>query len=135
MLNELPFELVSSILSIIILIALGYKYLQYKKTIDVIKQLDLVKTENALTQEDLNFIDENEKEYSQKVISTSANIKLMNPVFILIVGVLLLMFPWQEAMTHANVVVVAFLFMQIDKIHKKNNFITICANKIGYFFS
>ena len=120
MLNELPLELLSSALSIILLIALAYKYLQYKKTIEVIKQLDVVKTQNTLTQEDLDFIDQNEKEYAQKVIKISANIKLSNPAFILAAGILFLTFPWQEAMTHANVLVVAFLYMQIDKIHKKN---------------
>ena len=30
------------------------------------------------------------------------------------------MFTFKEAMIHINVVVVAFIFMQIDKLHKKN---------------
>ena len=120
MLNGIPFEFVSNFLSVIVLIVLGYRYLQYSKKVDVIKQLDEAKTENALTAEDIAYITDNEAEYAQSVIKTEANIKVSNPAFILVTGILFISFPWQEAMIHLNVVVVTFLFVRIDRIHKKN---------------
>ena len=66
------------------------------------------------------FIKSNEREYSEKVIKTEANVKISQPILILIAGVLILTFSFQEALIHLNVVVVAFIFMQVDRIHKRN---------------
>ena len=120
MLNQVPFALISNFLSIIIVFLLFYKYLQYKKKLDVIKQLDIVENEGSLTEEDIAFITDNEKEYKEKVIKTEANIKLSNPAFIIVGGLIFISFPFADALMHLNVVVVGFLFMQIDRLHKKN---------------
>jgi len=120
MLNQIPFELISNVASIILLLILGYRFLQYKKKVDIIKGLEELKRESKLTSEDIEFINQNESEYKQKIISAEASIRLAKPIFILIAGVLILMFSFQEAMIHLNVVVVAFIFMMVDKIHKKN---------------
>lgn len=117
---QLPVELISNFASIGILLFLGYRYLQYKKKLDVIKGLDKLKEENSFTEEDLVFIKTNEKEYKEKLIKTEYNIQVATPLFILIVGALVLLLPFQEALIHLNVVVVAFIIMQVDKLHKKN---------------
>ena len=117
----IPLELISNFLSLGILLFLGYRYLQYKKNIDVIKGIDQLKEQNKLTAEDINFIKVNEREYREKVIKIEENVKISNPMFILIAGVIIIMLPSiQEALIHLNVVVVAFIFMQVDRIHKKN---------------
>jgi len=120
MLNQIPFELISNVASIILLVILGYRFLQYKKKVDIIKGLDELKKESKLTQEDIEFINQNEYEYKHKIINAEASMKLAKPIFILIAGVLILFFSFQEAMIHLNVVVVAFIFMVVDKMHKKN---------------
>ncbi|MGA1931879.1 hypothetical protein ACH5BF_04035 [Arcobacter sp. YIC-464] len=117
---QFPLELVSNFLSIILLLALFFKYLQYKKKIDIIKGLDKLREEKDITSEDYQFIRDNEREYKEKLEKTEANIKIAQPVFIIIAGILILSFDFQEAMIHLNVVVVAFIFMQVDKIHKRN---------------
>ncbi|MGA1940170.1 hypothetical protein [Arcobacter sp. YIC-310] len=118
--TQFPLELVSNFLSIVLLIALFYKYLQYKKNIDVIKGLDKLKDEKKIRLEDYQYIRNNEKEYKDKLEKAVGNIKIAQPVFIIIAGVLILSFEFQEAMIHLNVVVVAFIFMQVDRIHKRN---------------
>ena len=120
MAGNFPVELISNLASMIILVMLGYKYLQYKKKLDVIKGLDHLKEAHEITEEDLNFIKSNEREYREKVAKTEANVKLSQPIFILIAGVLILMFEFKEALIHLNVVVVAFIYMQIDRLHKRN---------------
>jgi len=120
MLNQIPFELISNVASIILLLALGYRFLQYKNKVDIIKGLDQLKKESKLTSEDVDFINQNETEYKQKIIGAEASMRLAKPIFILIAGLLILTFSFQEAMIHLNVVVVAFIFMMVDKIHKKN---------------
>lgn len=120
MLNQIPLELISNFISIVLIFILFYKYLQYKKKIDVMKELSILVEENNLSEDDKNFIIDNEKEYKEKVVKTEASVKFSNPIFILIAGLVFITFPLTDAMIHLNVVVVAFLFMQVDRIHKKN---------------
>ena len=120
MLNQIPLELISNFISIVLIFILFYKYLQYKKKIDVMKELSILVEENNLSEDDKKFIIDNEKEYKEKVIKTEASVKFSNPIFILIAGLVFITFPLTDAMIHLNVVVVAFLFMQVDRIHKKN---------------
>ncbi|MGB5792094.1 hypothetical protein [Poseidonibacter sp.] len=120
MLNQIPLELISNFISIVLIFILFYKYLQYKKKIDVMKELSILVEENNLSEDDKKFIIDNEKEYKEKVVKTEASVKFSNPVFILITGLVFITFPLTDAMIHLNVVVVAFLFMQVDRIHKKN---------------
>lgn len=118
--SQFPVEVISSILSISLICLMLYRYLEYKSKLDVMKGLDKLKDEGALTPEDLDFIKSNEREYKEKVIKAETNTKFSQPVFIIIGGVLILSFDLQEALIHLNVVVVAFLFMQVDKLHKRN---------------
>ena len=120
MLNQIPLQLISNFASIIILGVLFYRYLQYKKNMDVIQGLEKLHITNELSEEDKVFITNNENEYKLKLIKTQGLIKFAKPIFILIVGLIFISFPFAEALIHLNVVVVAFIFMQVDKIHKTN---------------
>ena len=125
MLNEIPLELISNILSIILVGILIFNYLKHKKRIEVIQKLDGLKNENQLTTDDISYIIENKKEYKEKSEKADAFAKLLTPVFILIVGVLFIYLPLSEAMIHLNVFVVTFILIQLDKINKKNTFILL----------
>ncbi|PLY04250.1 MAG: hypothetical protein C0625_17035 [Arcobacter sp.] len=118
--SKLPLELVSSFLSIVILISLLFKYYQYKKKLDVLKGLNELKEQKKLTQEDNEFIKKNYKDYKYSFARDEQRLKLIYPVFILIVGILLAFLPFQEAMIHLNVVVVAYIYLQVNKIHTRN---------------
>lgn len=118
--GQFPVELISNIASMLILVALGFKYLQYKKKLDVIKGLDHLKDAEKITPEDLEFIKSNEKEYQEKVAKIEANSKISQPIFILIIGLIFIMFEFKDAFIHLNIVVVAFIYMQVDRIHKRN---------------
>lgn len=119
--NQIPFELVSNFLSIIILVFLFIKYYQYKKKLEVLKGLDELKNKNELTTEDKEFIKVNLKDYKYALINDEKRIKVAYPIFILIAGILLAFLPsFQEAMIHLNVIIVAYIFMQVSKIHNKN---------------
>jgi Na+/H+ antiporter NhaD/arsenite permease-like protein len=120
MFNEIPLELVSNVVSIILVGVLIYNYLKYKKQIEVIQKLDTLKNENQLIQADIVFIKENEKEYKEKSEKAEALVKLLTPVFILIVGVLFIYLTPSEAMIHLNAFVVGFILIQLDKVNKKN---------------
>lgn len=125
MLNEIPLEIISNILSIILVGILIFNYLKHKKRIEVIQKLDELKNENQLTTDDISYIIENKKEYKEKSEKADAFAKLLTPVFILIVGVLFIYLPLSEAMIHLNVFVVAFILIQLDKINKKNTLILL----------
>ncbi len=120
MLNDIPLEFISNILSIVLVAILIFKYLKHKKVIDVIKKLDDLKNENNLNNDDLAYITQNQNEF--KVLSEKADAlaKFLNPLFILLVGVLFIYLPLSDAMIHLNVIVVAFILIQLDKINKKN---------------
>lgn len=122
MFNEIPLELVSNFVSIILVGVLIYNYLKYKKQIEVIQKLDTLKSENQLTQADISYIKENEKEYKEKSEKAEALVKLLTPIFILIVGVLFIYLTPSEAMIHLNAFVVAFILVQLEKVNKKNTF-------------
>lgn len=125
MLNEIPLEIVSNVLSIVLVGILIFKYLKHKKIIEVIQKLDELKNENQLTSGDISYITENEKEYKVKSEKADAFAKLLTPIFILIVGILFIYLPPSEAMIHLNVFVVAFILIQLDKINKKNTHILL----------
>ncbi|QDF30347.1 hypothetical protein [Halarcobacter anaerophilus] len=113
-------ELVSNMFSILILLAIFYKYYLYKKRLDVIKGLNDLKNKNRLTLEDKEFIDKNYKEYKLYLEKDEEKIKLIYPVFILIAGILLFFFPFTDALIYLNVIIVAYIYLQINKIHNKN---------------
>jgi len=123
--TEIPLELISSFLSIVILITLLLKYFQYKKKIDVLNQLSNLKEQKKLTKDDENFILTNYKDYKYLFTREEQKIKLIYPIFILIAGILLAFLPLKEAMIHLNVIVVAFIYLQVTKIHIKNFLIAL----------
>jgi len=118
--SQLPLELISSFLSIVILIGLLFKYYQYKKKLDVLKGLNKLKEENKLTLDDKNFIKENYKDYKYLTTREEQRLKLIYPIFILIIGILVAFLPFQEALIHLNVVVVVYIYLQVTKIHTRN---------------
>ena len=120
--DNLPIQFASNFLSIILVGVLIYTFLKHKKRMDVITKLDELKDQNLLTQEDLSYISENEKEYKEKSEKADALAKLLMPIFILIVGVLFVYLPTSEAMIHLNAFVVAFILVQLNKINKKNTY-------------
>ncbi|WP_321313074.1 hypothetical protein [Halarcobacter sp.] len=117
---KIPLELVSNIISILILLGIFFKYYQYKKKLDVLKGLDVLKTKNQLTLEDKEFINKNYKDYSLILKKEEERLKLFNPIFILIAGVLIAFLSFQEAMIHLNVIVVAYIYLQVNRIHIRN---------------
>lgn len=120
MLNDIPVEFISNILSIVLVVILVFRYLKHKKVIDVIQKLDDLKNENNLTSQDIDYIAQNQLEFKALSEKADALAKFLNPLFILLVGVLFIYLPLSDAMIHLNVIVVAFIFVQLDKINKKN---------------
>lgn len=122
-----PLELISNLLSIIVVAGIIYKFYQYKKKMDVLSQLTQLKEENKLTEEDNAFIATNLLEYEIQLEKDKGLIKLAYPFFILIAGVLMLTFSMAEALIHINIVIVTFIYLYISKIHTQN-FIQLLKN-------
>lgn len=120
--DPVPLEFLSNIISIILVGILVFNYLKHKRNIEIIQKLDLLKTDNELTEQDIIYINEKEKEYKEKGENAEALIKFLNPLFILIVGILFIYFPFAEAMIHLNTIVVLFILVQLNKINKKNTY-------------
>ncbi len=117
---KVPLELISVSLSIIILVAMGYKFYQYKQNIDILKTLEQMKTNKTLKSDDKDFIIQNIYDYKAELIKSEAITKLVYPIFITIAAILLFFFTLSQAMIHFNVVVVVFLFLHLNKLHTKN---------------
>ncbi len=118
--TSLPLELISNFISIVILIALFVRYFKYKKTVEVIKGLKELKEDNNLTEQDKEFIENNYMEYSIEHNKTQALLKLIYPLFITVTAVFIFMFSFREALIHINIVVVAFIYLHVKRIHSKN---------------
>lgn len=118
--TQIPLELITNILSIVILIALFLKYYQYKKKLEVLKGLDELKKQEKLTSEDKDFIKKNFKDYKQTLQKEEERLKISYPIFILIAGILLTFFSFSEAIIHLNVVVVAYIYLHVSRIHARN---------------
>lgn len=120
--EPLYIQFASNIASIIVVIFLVISFLKHKKRVGVIQKLDELKSNNQLTQEDISYIKTNLQEYKDKAEKAQAFVKLLNPLFIFIVGALFLLLPTSDAMIHLNVIVVSFIFVQLDKINKQNTY-------------
>lgn len=120
--EPLYIQFASNIASIIVVIFLVVSFLKHKKRVGVIQKLDELKSNNQLTQEDISYIKTNLQEYKDKAEKAQAFVKLLNPLFIFIVGALFLLLPTSDAMIHLNVIVVSFIFVQLDKINKQNTY-------------
>ncbi|QKF83448.1 hypothetical protein [Halarcobacter ebronensis] len=114
------FQLLTSFLSIVILLAIFFRYYQYKKKLEVLKKLNKLKEQNLLTPKDRDFIKNNHKEYKETLKKDEERIKLIYPLFILIAGVLLAFLPLGEVVIYINVLIVSYIYLQIIKIHNKN---------------
>lgn len=118
--TQIPLELFSNFLSIVVLIMLLVKYYQYKKKMDVLKGLDDLKKQKKLTSEDKDFIKSNFRDYKIGVARDEQRLKLVYPIFILGAGIIFAFLPFNEALIHFNVIVVAYIFLQVSKIHTRN---------------
>lgn len=118
--GQIPLELISNFISMIILIMIFVKYYQYKQKLNVLKGLDDLKNKKKLTAEDKSFISSNLKDYQILFARDEQRVKLAYPIFILVAGIVLAFLEFKEAMIHLNVIVVAFIFMQVNKIHNRN---------------
>lgn len=129
--NQIPLEIISNIISIILVIVLVFSYLKHKKRVDVIQKLDELKTEKKLTPTDKDYIIQNEKEYKEKGEKAESFAKFLTPLFILISGILFIYLPLTEALIHFNVVIVAIIYVQLDRINKKNTYMLLKELKKG----
>ena len=59
--DPIPLEFLSNIISIILVGILVFNYLKHKRNIEIIQKLDLLKTNNELTEQDIIYINEKEK--------------------------------------------------------------------------
>lgn len=119
---NITLQIFSNVISIIICVIILLKYINYKKRLDVLQNLEDLKVKNELSQEDKEYINSNEKEYFNKAQLAEATMKLTYPVLILITGVIFAFMPFSEAMIHVNVIVVTFLYFMLDKNHKKTTY-------------
>lgn len=117
---QIPFELITNLISVALLVVLLFKYLQYKKKLEVLKGLNTLKEQKKLTIEDKEFIKKNLRDYKLAFETDEERIKLAYPIFILIAGILFAFLSFQEAMIHLNLIVVAYIFLHVSKLHNRN---------------
>jgi len=120
MFENLPLELVSNILSLIVIGLIIAKFISYKKKIAVIEGLCQLEEDKKLTPEDKEFVSTSIKEYEILLSKQQAFNKLMYPAFILIAGIFFIFFDFAEAMIHINILVVTYIYLFIKTIHYKN---------------
>jgi hypothetical protein len=125
MLNQIPTEIISNVISILLVIVLFYKFSKHKKQLTVIQKLSALNDEKILTKTDISYIKENEKEYEEKAFKAQNLIKLLNPIFILVIGVIFIYLPLSEALLNLNAFIVAYILIQLDKINKNNTFLLL----------
>lgn len=118
--SQFPFELISNLVSVVILVALFFKYNQYKKKLEVLKGLNELKDQKKLSFKDHEFIEKNYKDYKILLENDESRLKLVYPIFILIAGVLFAFLPTQVAFVHLNVIVVLYIYLHVTKLHNKN---------------
>lgn len=120
MFENIPLQLISNILSIIVIGLIIARFISYKKKIAVIDGLFQLEEERKLSAEDKEFITTSIAEYEVLNIKQKAFNKLMYPAFILIAGIFFIFFELEEAMVHMNILVVTYIYLYIKTIHYKN---------------
>lgn len=120
MFESLPLELISNIISLIIIGIIIARFVNYKKKVAVIDGLYKLQEEKKLTEEDKNFISSNLTEYEILLAKQIGFNKLMYPAFILVAGIFFIFFDFAEAMIHINILVVIFIYLYIKRVHYKN---------------
>lgn len=114
--SDISLQILSNAISILICIGIVIKYLRYKKRLDVLQGLEDLKIKGELTLDDKNYLKANLSEYNEKAFKAEGLIKVLNPVFILITGVIFAFTPFSEAIIYMNVVVVSYLFIILDNL-------------------
>lgn len=117
---KLSLELFSAGVSIIIVLAIFIKVFQYKQKLDVLKEMDRRKDMFKLTKEDKQYIASNLKEYKEKLLKVEGLTRLLFPILITIGAILFLIFSFEETLIHLNVIIVAYIYLQIHRIHTRN---------------
>ena len=120
--TQIPLELITNFISLVVVVAIFYRFFQYKKKMDVIKELVVIKDNRKLSATDKKFIEDNYNEYGIKHQKQQALIKFVYPVLILITACLFFIFDFAGALIHLNIIVVTFLYLHIVRIHFKNYF-------------
>lgn len=115
-----PLELISNFASLVVVVAIIYKFLQYKKKMEVVQELTNLKQNNKLNIEDKEFIKSSITSYEVQLQKDNALIKFAYPFFILLIGILMVTFSTAEALIHINIVVVTFIYLYVGKIHSQN---------------
>ncbi len=129
--TTLPLQLLTTGSSIVIVFLIFYTLFQYKKKISFIQELIAEKENGNFTAQDKEFLKITFNEtshYRDKIVKIG---QILYPVFILIAGVFFIFFEFKEALTHINVVVVAFLYLHILKKNINNylNQMNLLASK------
>lgn len=118
--SSIPLELISNVISFVIIIAIVRRIINYKRRISVIDGLYELQESKQLTDADKEFVKDNLLEYQEKFVKQEAFNKLMYPVFVFITAIFFLYFETAEAVIHTNIIVVSFIYVMIIKIHYKN---------------
>lgn len=118
--ENLPLELVSNILSLIVIGLIIARFISYKKKIAVIDGLCKLEEDKKLTPEDKEFVKSSITEYEILQVKQTAFNKLMYPAFILVAGIFFVFFDFAEALIHINILVVTYIYLYIKTIHYKN---------------
>lgn len=120
MFENIPLQLISNAISIIIIVLIIVRFINYKKKVAVIDGLFQLEEEKKLTTEDKEFITTSITEYEIMHAKQSAFNKLMYPAFILVAGIFFIFFEFEDAMIHMNILVVTYIYLYIKNIHYKN---------------
>lgn len=110
----------SNFISLILVFFIIYQIYQYKKVLSVIKRFNELKNNKALAEEDKTYIKTQYKEYEALKNQNDKIIKLLNPLAIIIASLLLLLFNFQEALIHFNIIIVALVYFYLKRIHFRN---------------
>lgn len=120
MFENIPVEILSNIVSFVVIGAIVVRLLKYKKRVKVIEGLQELNDKNQLTEQDKDYISKNIIEYKAKFEKQEAFNKLTYPVFILITGIFFAFFEVSQAMIFMNIVVVTYIYLFLRKTHYKN---------------
>lgn len=115
--TTIPLEYFTTGSSILVVFLILYTIFSYRKKIGFIKRLIEEKRNGSFTTQDKEAITESlksEQLLKFKIINFS---KIIYPIFILVAGVFFAFFDLKEALTHINIVVVSFLYLNILKVN------------------
>jgi len=111
----IPLEYLTTGTSILVVVLILYTIITYKNKIGMIQELIKEKEKGNFTAQDKSAVEESliqAQILRLKIIKLS---KTMYPAFLLVAGVFFAFFDFKEALTHVNIVVVAFLYLHILK--------------------